>query len=231
MNDRNYIIFNDFNTLPYFLIEELPTVPSAEEKKELIRIDGRSGYLTNTNNGALESITYDVELNLKTKEDIERIKTAFRGSGKLIISNDPTKFYYATVINKIEFERQVRQRRKCIISFELQPYGYELDNKPMTFVEQFELYNHTNTTAQPIITINGKGNITLVVNGTIFQIKEVVSSIVLDFQLEEAYDKETRFSKNTDVLGDYDHLKEGYNQIGWFGDVTSIEIIPNWRWR
>lgn len=230
MNNRNYIIFNDFNTLPYFLIEELPTVPSAEEKKELIRIDGRSGYLTNTNNGALESIAYDVELNLKRKEDVERVKTAFRGSGKLIVSNDPTKFYYATVTNRIEFERQIRQRRVCVISFELQPYGYELDDKPMTFTSPFELYNHTNTTAQPTITVRGSGDVVLIINNTTFQIKGLNSSIILNYQLEEAYD-EMGLSKNTTVFGDYNHLKEGNNTISWNGNVTSIDIIPNWRWR
>ena len=45
--EKNYIIWNNFNTKDNkILIEQLEVPPKAEERKELIQIDGRSGYLT-----------------------------------------------------------------------------------------------------------------------------------------------------------------------------------------
>ena len=47
-NQENFIIFRGFNTKGLFLIEELPVIPSAKEKKTFIEIDGRHGFLTNS---------------------------------------------------------------------------------------------------------------------------------------------------------------------------------------
>ena len=69
---KNYIIFNDFNTMNYFLIEDLQEVPTAEEKIDFIEIDGRDGYLTQSQD-ALKPIDYEVQLNLYEKEDIQKI--------------------------------------------------------------------------------------------------------------------------------------------------------------
>ena len=66
---KNYIIFNNFNTMDYFLIEDLQEVPTAEEKVDFIEIDGRDGYLTQSQD-ALKPIDYEVQLNLYKKEDI-----------------------------------------------------------------------------------------------------------------------------------------------------------------
>ena len=43
--EKNYIIWNNFNTKDNkILIEQLEVPPKAEERKELIQIEGRNGY-------------------------------------------------------------------------------------------------------------------------------------------------------------------------------------------
>lgn len=230
--NKNYLIFNDFNTSDYFLIEELPKVSTAEEKIDFIEIDGRHGYLTQSQD-SYSPIDYDVQLNIYKKEDIQKVKNIFRGSGKLILSNDTTKFYYARVVNKIDFERVLREYHTCIISFKLQPFAYELADKTVRVNNSYTFTNNTNTTCQPLITIKGTGNCVLNIGDSQINITDIQNSITLDFEMQESY-KQTDTGKenmNTHVSGDFEELETGNTLIQWNGGgVTEVLINPRFRW-
>lgn len=230
--NKNYLIFNDFNTSDYFLIEELPKVSTAEEKIDFIEIDGRHGYLTQSQD-SYSPIDYDVQLNIYKKEDIQKVKNIFRGSGKLILSNDTTKFYYARVVNKIDFERVLREYHTCIISFKLQPFAYELADKTVRVNNSYTFTNNTNTTCQPLITIKGTGDCVLNIGDSQINITDIQNSITLDFEMQEAY-KQTNNGKenmNTHVSGDFEELETGDTLIQWNGGgVTEVLINPRFRW-
>ena len=226
---RNYIIFNNFNTSKYALIEELPIVDRPEEDIEFIEIEGRHGYLT-FRKGRYKPIEYTVDLVFKGKENRDIIKSKFQGSGNLILSNEPDRYYKAFVVGAIVFERQIRDVYICSITFKLQPFAYEeIQSTIMTFSQPYTLTNHTNTTAQPIIEVYGIGSGVLSINNTDIQIREIGTCIILDFELQEAYGQDGS-SKNTQVLTDYEELIIGENIISWSGGITDITIYPNWRW-
>ena len=226
---RNYIIFNDFNTSKYALIEELSVVDRPEEDVEFIEIEGRHGYLT-FKKGKYKPVEYTVGLIFKGKENRDIIKSKFQGSGNLILSNEPDRYYKAFVVGAIVFERQIRDIYICSITFRLQPFAYEeIQSAIMTFSQPYTLTNHTNTTAQPIIEVYGTGSGVLSINNTDIQIREIGECIILDFELKEAYGKDGS-SKNTQVLTDYEELIVGENIISWSGGITDITIYPNWRW-
>ena len=230
---RNYIIFNDFNTEKFALIEELPIVNKAERDIEFIEIDGRHGFLTLDKKRFLP-IDYEVDLIFKDKQNTDIIKQVFNGSGQLILSNEPNRYYKAVVQNVITFERQTRNVYICRISFKLQPFAYELNQKTITITEPpFVLTNHTNTTAQPIIKIYGTGTAEIYVNEHTVPIEKIRNCIILDYELKEAYNEsEKRGTRNSDVLTDYPELLVGDNTISWdtSANITQIKIIPNWRW-
>lgn len=229
---KNYLIFNGFNTLNHFLIEELPKVSTAEEKIDFIEIDGRHGYLTQSQD-SYSPIDYDVQLNIYKKEDIQKVKNIFRGSGKLILSNDATKFYYARVVNKIDFERVLSEYHTCIVSFKLQPFAYELTDKTVRVNSSYTITNNTNTTCQPLITIKGTGDCVLNIGDSQINITDIQNSITLDFEMQEAY-KQTDIGKenmNTHVSGDFEELETGDTLIQWNGGgVTEVWINPRFRW-
>lgn len=226
---RNYIIFNDFNTSKYALIEELPIVDKPEEDVEFIEIEGRHGYLT-FRKGRYKPIEYTIDLVFKGKENRDIIKSKFQGSGNLILSNESDRYYKAFVIGAIVFERQIRDIYICSITFRLQPFAYEVNQTGMTtFSKPYTLTNHTNTTAQPIIEVYGNGSGVLSINNTDIQIREIGECVILNFELKEAYGKDGS-SKNTQVLTDYEELIVGENVISWSGGITDIAIYPNWRW-
>lgn len=226
---RNYIIFNNFNTSKYALIEELPVVDRPEEDVELIEIEGRHGYLT-LKKGRYKPIEYTVDLIFKGKENRDIIKSKFQGSGNLILSNESDRYYKAFVVGAIIFERQIRDIYICSITFRLQPFAYEVNQSAITtFSQPYTLTNHTNTTAQPIIEVYGNGSGILSINNTDIQIREIGGCIILNFELKEAYGQDGS-SKNTQILTDYEKLIIGENVISWSGGITDIIIYPNWRW-
>lgn len=235
MIKKNWISFNNFNTLSNnILIEQLPEIPLSEEKVEFIEIDGRSGYLTLSQNEFMP-IEYEVQLNLKSKNDIKKIRSIFCGSGKLITSNDDTLFYYARVISVVNFERVISDKYTCIITFKLQPFGYEIENNEIASITNpYTISNNTNATCQPLITIQGSGSCILTIGNHQINITDINESIILDFETQEAY-KDNNGSKenmNGKVDGVFYDFEIGNTKISWNGSgITKITVNPRYRWR
>ena len=82
--------------------------------------------------------------------------------------------------------------------------------------------------SEPIITVTGSGDITLMVGKTIVELTDITSGIVLDCALREAYLGSTLM--NDHMTGEFPVLKPGMNAISWTGTVTKVVIQPNWRW-
>ena len=78
-----------------------------------------------------------------------------------------------------------------------------------------------------IITVNGTGEMSLMVGTQIVELSDIASSITIDSELQEAYYDST--SMNECMSGEFPRLQPGMNAISWSGDVTSVVIQPNWR--
>jgi phage-related protein len=63
---------------------------------------------------------------------------------------------------------------------------------------------------------------------TIVELEGVSGSITLDTQLIEAYSGIT--SLNNSMSGDLPILTPGMNAVSWCGNVTKVEMQPNWRY-
>ncbi|WP_026881345.1 hypothetical protein [Clostridium akagii] len=67
----------------------------------------------------------------------------------------------------------------------------------------------------------------LYVNSREIIINNLVSYMTLDSVLKEAYN-DTYANLNNIISGDYPYFHVGKNIITWVGNITKIEIIPNW---
>ena len=234
-NQDNFIVFKGFNTKGIFLIEELPIVPTANVKQDIIEIDGRHGFLTNSQE-SYEPIDIDIELKIYNKKDIQKVRNIFRGSGQLILSNQPDRYYKATVVSKLDFERVIRQFHTVLITFKLQPHAYETKDSTIKLTSastSYGLENNTNATAQPEITIYGTGTATLIIGNETIRIKDINNHIILNYDLKEAYriNDGIMSNANKDVECDYVEIQTGTTLISWSASgITGIEINPNWRW-
>ena len=88
--------------------------------------------------------------------------------------------------------------------------------------------NPGNVYAEPVITVYGSGAITLMVGLTIIELEGISGNITLNSALQEAYSGIT--SMNSAMSGEFPILKPGMNAISWTGEVTKVEVKPNWRY-
>ena len=235
--EQHYLIFKGINTLTDLKlhIDELPIVSSFEEDKELIEITGRDGYLTYDYNSKKYQ-TIDVKISARNTENLDEIKKLFRGNGQLILSSDETRYYKATVINKIDFDRLLRYYNEFIVTFAIQPFSYELINETIDITTAHQFNNPTNATCQPIIKVykqnNTKGVGNIYIGNETIQIKEIDEYVELDFALQEAYTVKNGVIKscNSNVLCDYAEIEPGGTPIDFDGDILRITILPNYRW-
>lgn len=224
----NYCIFKDINSRELGLyMERCPEKISPKRRDETFTVPGRHGNLTTTD-GAFDSYIRSAEFIVKNEKRIDEICAHFKGSGWLIFSNEPDRKYKARVANQIEFSHIIRHFKRFVVEFEVHPFGYDIFEQKITKTAPFSLFNIGTVDSEPIITIFGTGNITLYVNNQSISLKEIAGSITIDSEMQNAYCDST--SMNNKMSGDFPILNVGKNDISWLGNVTKLEIQPNWRY-
>ena len=231
---RDYIILNgvNSNTIAGLLIQALPPISKPSLRTQTETIDGRDGDKAT----ALGYAAYDktVSIGLYGSFDINAIISFFDGSGTVVFSSEPDKFYYYRIEKQIDFAKLIRFRTANVV-LHVQPFKYSTTETPQTPTisgGSCTITNSGNYMAKPKITINGSGNITVALNSNqVFVIALADEGyITIDTAQMEAY--KDGVLKNRLVIGDYSNfaLHPGSNTITFSGDVTSVSIENYSRW-
>ena len=224
----NYCIFKDIDSRELGLfMERCPEKISPKRRDETFTIPGRHGNLTTTD-GAFETYIRSAEFISKDEKKADEICAHFKGSGWLIFSNEPDRKYKARVANQIEFSHVIRRFKRFAVEFEVQPFGYDVFPQIIKKTSPFSFFNIGTFEAEPIITIFGSGDITLYVNNQSISLKEIAGSITVNSEMQNAY--RGSVSMNNKMQGEFPILIPGENHITWLGNVTKLEIQPNWRY-
>ena len=229
----NYIIWNgkDSREIKGLLISELPPISKPRMRVKETVIDGVDGSIIEEL--GYESYDKPIAIGLKIGADIDEIIEYFIGNGEVIFSNEPNKYYRASIINGIDYARLSRYRVAKII-FRVQPFKY--DN------EELEIYNNANGQemnvvnagnyfSKPLITIKGTGKVVLSVNGNMicdYTFPEKEDTVILDCEKQDAY--LGSLLKNRNMNGDFPVLQKGNNVISWSGTVERISVTRYSRW-
>ena len=218
-------------TLGIHVLEQPPiTFPS--ERVTFTDVPGRSGSLT-TLQGAdvYDDLTLTATCYIADPARIPEIAAFLKGSGKVTFANRQGGFYYARIVNQIPFEKILRgsPQSTFAVNFRCKPFWYKADVKKETLTKSTTiLTNPGSVYSEPIITVYGSGEVTLMVGQFITELCDFTTSITIDSELQEAYTG--IYSMNNSMSGDFPHLLPGQNVISWSGDVTKVEIRPNWRY-
>ena len=207
-----------------------PTIPL--ERVSCTSVPGRPGSLTILEGEAVyDDMVLAVQCLLADPAQIPAIAAWLRGSGKVAFANRQGGFYYARVANQINFEKILRgnPHRSFAINFRCRPFWYQADVAPVTLTTSTSTIDNPGSVySEPVITVYGTGDITLMVGTVIVELEGITGSITLDSELQEAYSGTT--SMNSAMSGEFPILKPGMNAISWSGEVTKIEVKPNWRY-
>lgn len=132
-------------------IISLPDVTTPELRVEKVVVPGRSGDLTLTDNdyeGEVKSVEFDYFNN-----NFDDIKTWLNGTGEVIFSNEPDKYYKARIINKIALNQVLKKFHSGIVQFDCQPFGYSLNNNPIMKITENNVIRNSKV-IHPLSTYN-----------------------------------------------------------------------------
>ena len=229
----NYIIWNnkDSRDIDGLLICELPPITKPNMRAKETVVDGVDGSIIEEL--GYESYDKTIAIGLKVGADVDRIIEFFTGNGEIVFSNEPDKYYRASIIKSIDFARLLRYR-VANVTFRVQPFKYdrvEIDAVANVEQQSMVVENLGNHTAKPLITITGSGTVELSVNeSTICQytFPDGEDTVVLDSEKQDAYFDGAL--KNRNMIGNFPVFEKGNNELSWSGTVESIRIRRYSRW-
>ena len=210
------------------IINQYPGIVSPNRRTEKIEIVGRHGHLTQDYR-TYEAFPLDFELTLMNSsvEMIREIMRWLTGSGELVLSREPDKYYIARVKNAIPFEQIFTNGFKTFkLTFECQPFAYELPTLIHCQSGVTQIYNHTNIESLPTLKVRGEGLQIVRING-----EEI--TLTLDGYIEVNSELEIAHKdgvyRNDKMIGVFPSFNVGFNEIELPEGVT-CDIIPNWKW-
>ena len=211
---------------------EPPPVTIPSERAVFTNIPGKSGSLTTLEgDNVYDDLLLTATCLISTPSHISEIAAWLRGSSKVTFANRQGGFYFARIVNQIPFEKILRgnPHLSFAVNFRCKPFWYQENVESVTLTASTStVTNPGSVYSEPVITVYGTGDITLMVGTDIVELEGVSGSITLDSELREAYSGTTGL--NSAMSGEFPVLKPGQNAISWSGDVTKVEISPNWRY-
>ena len=229
----NYFIFKGINSNSFsgLVVNTLPPITKPQKRVETQEIDGVDGEIVTE----LGYSAYDKEIiiTLLNHDNIDEIITWLSGSGELITSLEPDKFYKCRIIDEIDYER-LYSMKSATITFRVQPFKFLYRERKQlyeNFDENIVVVNKGLTDSKPKITIKGTGTIEFTLNDNkifSYTFPEGENEVVIDSEKQDAYLGSQL--KNRNMIGEFPILKSGKNYILCEGAITNLEIEPNSRW-
>ena len=230
---QDYFIWNGVNCRTKGIhVSELPPITIPLERSKQTNVPGRPGSLTQLEgDDVYDDMILTATCFIADPAQIPAIASWLKGKGTVTFANRTGGHYNARIANQIPFEKVLRGNPHCTfaVNFRCYPFWYQENVSDVTISTSGDtITNPGSVYSEPLITVYGSGNITLMVGTTIVELTNVSGSIVLDCALKEAYKGTTLM--NDHMSGDFPVLKPGLNAVSWSGNVTRIVISPRWRY-
>lgn len=219
------------STISGLMIQTLPPISKPPRRVMIEEIDGRDGDLiTDLGYGAYDK-TFSI--GLYGSYDVDNVLRYLNSEGKVIFSNEPTKYYRYQVNDQINLERLIRYKTADVV-MHCQPFKYSATESSRTIsASGSAVTNSGNIISRPKITITGSGTVSLSLNGSqLFSIDMSgnIGNITIDSETLEAYKDGNLMNRR--VTGNYDrfYLNPGNNTFSWSGSVSRIVVENYSRW-
>ncbi len=230
---QDYFLWNGVDCRTYGIhVTEQPPITIPLERSTQTNVPGRPGSLTQLEG---EDVYDDMILTatcfISDLAQIPAIAAWLKGSGTVTFANRTGGHYKARIANQIPFEKVLRGNPHCSFSvnFRCFPFWYADDSEEITLTASGQFVTNPGSVyADPVITVYGSGDITLMVGTVVVELENISGSITIDSVLKEAYLGTTLM--NECMTGDFPVLSPGANTVSWSGTVTKVVIQPNWRY-
>ena len=225
-----YIIFRGVQSDTIgLMIEKMPSHKRAEMRHTEYEVPGRDGALHIVEGYAAFDMQVTVFM-LEGEASLRQTVNAWAsGTGDLIVSDDLTKCYRASVLKEIPFTRRKyggKYYDTAKITFRCQPFMYEAVPKVYTFTKSGNIVNLGNFPSLPLITVTGSGDCSFSIGGQSVTLTGVSSPVTLDCEAGYAYTENGAVS----MTGSFPEIGLADQVIEMNEKITQLEIKGNWRW-
>lgn len=238
----SYFTFKGRSSAEFGSIEILPLCLKHEEKTDFINFIYGNPYVSETSILRSKVITITLNLSDISPANIDRVNEWLIGTGKLVLSHDPHRYYIATCNNALTGQKLVNTLGKVAVQFNVMPYKYDLKEK-----ESFELvdlaeetlhktaaiYYKGSAPAESTFKITATGNIEIynVQTEKTVEIKGLTEYCIIDIKARKVTD-ENDLNILDRTYGDiFDlMLAPGDNYFFINGSVTAIGVKKKTRW-
>lgn len=212
-------------------VEILPLCLKHEQKTDFINFISGSPYVMETSVFRSKVITITIGLKDTSPENIDKINSWLIGTGKLIFSHDPNRYYIATCNNALTGTRVITLG-KLTVQFNVMPFKY--DNRESENFESVSISGNTaeisyagNYPAETVYKIYGDG--TIQINDV--EIHDVTDFCIIDIKAKKVYGNTNNVILDHTYGNIFDlQLMPGINQFTFSSNVTALEIKKNTRW-
>lgn len=226
-----YFKFKGINSLDMGVVMlKAPSIYKPKKRVNEIEIAGKNGVL-HEDLGSFENYTKECECHVMDKSNIDKICGWLTGYGEVVFSSEPDKVYRVFIKNQIPFNNILLNINDFLVQFDTYPLKYSVNkaDEEITLTSGTTIYNKGTYYSEPIITVYGSGNITLTINGINYTLNSVDGYVTVNSEIQEVY-KDSVNKNNTFIADDFPKFNVGENSFSFTGNVTKIEIQPQWRW-
>lgn len=208
-----------------------PPIARPRERITTQVVPGRSGTLTITEGECVyDEFIAPCECIAPNPTSIPAFSAWLHGPGLVMFGNRPAGYHHARVSNQLDFETVMRGRahRRFTVNFRCQPFLYLLGFPDTVLTAPGPVVNQGTVFAEPVITVEGSGDVDLTVGDVTLGIAGLASSITIDVPQRLAYREGVNLTGS--LTGDgWPTLPVGSSAVSWTGSVSRITITPNWR--
>lgn len=228
-----YVVFRGVSTasMTGIIIAQMPSHHKAGQRYVEYKIPARDGSLHMMEGYEPFDTVCKIRL-IKQDSSMHQVINAWAdGDGKLVTSDDPSKCWQAMVRDEIVWTRDYVAGKffdTANITFHCQPFMYEAIESTQTFTATRNILNLGNVESLPLIQVNGSGTCQLAVGGEQIEIAGVVSGTPVFIDCDAAYVYTN--SGMTTMTGRFPKIPLGTSQIVVGSGVTSLVVMPRWRW-
>lgn len=180
-----------------------------------------------------DGYTLDYKITPTESEHFDELYALLDGDVILEASDDPDKFWYASVEDEIKYGAIALWKTTTIIFYVYNPFRYVKSESLQTITAFPATINNAGTAiAKPLLKITGSGVVNLTLNGVTFEYEFDTPYVYIDCESEEVYYGTASKTRNLKITGDeYMTLDVGDNILSInSGTVTEVVVTKRTRY-
>lgn len=227
---KNYFIWNNKRSRQMKLVVPSATLEyeSPSDDVDTVEVPARDGVL-HIDKKRIDSLSKVIKCVFIEQAQLHEVTEWLRikGLNDLILSWDKDYIYKATYTESHSYG--LKNISNFDIKFDVYPYKYLASGR--TPIVATSIVNPTNYPSKPIYIVEGTGDITLNINGSLLYLKGVQTKVTIDVEKDIIYDASNRDAFTQTETYPFPQLKAGANSITVTAGTAKVTVIPNWRVR